>query len=46
MKETQTEFMFNLDGLIDGNYIRVETDSKEALLKIIDLMEGCESEKK
>lgn len=33
------EFLFNLDGLIKGNYIRVQTDSKEAIIEIIKIMD-------
>ena len=33
------EFMFSLDGLIYGDYVRIETDSKAVLHEIIKIMD-------
>jgi len=37
-------FLFHIDGLIDGNYVKIETDSKRVLLKVIELMDSAELE--
>ena len=34
------EFLFSLDGLIDGQYFRIETDSKKVIEKIVKLMDS------
>jgi len=38
--DTIDEFLFTLDGLIDGKYFVIKTDSKIVLKKIIELMDG------
>ena len=37
--EKDNEFMFSLDGLICGDYLRIETDSKVVLHEIIKIMD-------
>lgn len=34
------EFLFNLDGLIKGEYIKIETNSAEVVSEIIKLMDS------
>ena len=36
----QTDFLFNLDGLIKGHYITMATDSTEAIIEVIKLMDS------
>ena len=35
-------FLLNIDGLIKGEYVRVETDSKEAIKEIVKIMDEAE----
>jgi hypothetical protein len=37
--ETSKE-LINMDGLIDGDYFKIETSSKKIIIKIIELMDG------
>ena len=34
------QFLFNLDGLIKGQYVKIETDSEEVIREIIKLMDS------
>lgn len=36
------EFIFNLDGLIDGEYVNVQSESKKPITKILSLMDEAE----
>jgi hypothetical protein len=33
------QFIYNLDGLIKGEYVRIQTDFKEVILKILEIMD-------
>ena len=35
------QFLFNLDGLIKGQFFKIETDSKEVIKEIIKLMDSA-----
>ena len=39
------EFMFNLDGLIKGEYFKIETNSKKVLLEVIKIMDSSNDRK-
>lgn len=40
MENEEGPFLFNLDGLIKGEYFRIETDSAEVISEIIKLMDS------